>query len=61
MSTNYERTIEYDSGKDSVYNENAESLSEALDRELKFVEGQAANRNLSKGRKLVSITIREKD
>jgi len=57
MSTSYERTIQYDSGKDSVFNENAESLTEALDRELKFI----GNQRTTNSRKLVSIHIKVRD
>jgi hypothetical protein len=54
MSTKYERAICYSEGKDSVYTEGADCLSEAIDREMKFFFSQRHN---NAGRQLISITV----
>jgi hypothetical protein len=59
MSVRYGRTIHYtDEGKDSTFTENAESISEALEREIKFVVNQQSH---SKGRKIAWIRIWNRD
>ena len=49
----YRRTIRYSEGRDSVFTEAAACLSEALDRELKFVGNQSGHWK----KELVSILI----
>ena len=60
MSTRYTRTICYSEGRNSEFTEEADCLSEALDRELKFVANQTGFTN-AKRKKIISITIRKND